>query len=154
MELARCNECPQHFRGNHLSRRRFNPQLSGTPWAKAAVDITGKHPRSSRDYGYIVTVMDLFTKWVEAFPVRDHKATNVANILLENVFSRFGMPEELLSDQGAKFESELIAHLCSALEIKKIRTSPYRPSTNGALERFHRTLKQMIGKVVSATQRD
>lgn len=44
--------------------------------------------------------MDLFTKWTEAFSVRDHQAAKVAKLLLGNVFSQFGMLEELLSDQG------------------------------------------------------
>ena len=64
------------------------------------------------------------------------------------------MPEELLFDQGPEFESDLVAELCAALGITKLRTSPYQPSTNGALERFHRTLNQMLDKVVNATQRD
>ena len=48
--------------------------------------------------------MDHFTKWEEAFPIRDHKAHTVAKVLLDRLFSRFGMPEELLSDQGPEFE--------------------------------------------------
>ena len=64
------------------------------------------------------------------------------------------MPEELLSDQGPEFESEFVAEWCKALSVRKIRTSPYRPTTNGMLERFHRTLNQLIGKVVSEGQRD
>ena len=62
MELARCNECAQYFRGKPPRQAGLQSQLSGTPWAKVAVDIIGKHPRSSRGYEYIFTVMDLFTK--------------------------------------------------------------------------------------------
>ena len=98
--------------------------------------------------------MDHFTKWADAFPIIDHKAHTVAKVLLDRLFSRFGMPEELLSDQDPEFESELIAEWCKALGVRKIRTSPYRPTTNGMLERFHRTLNQMIGKVASEGQRD
>ena len=86
--------------------------------------------------------------------MRDHKAHTVAMVLLNRLFSRFGMPEKLLSDQGPEYESELVAEWCKALGIRKIRTSPYRPTINGMLERFHRTLNQMIGKVVSEGQRD
>ena len=87
----------------------------------------------------------------DAFQFRDHKAHTVENVLLDRLFSRFGMPEELLSDQGPEFESELVAEWCRALSVRKIRTSLDSPTTNGMLERLHRTLNQMIGKVVSVT---
>ena len=64
--------------------------------------------------------MDLFTKWTEAFPIRDHKAQTVPCILLDQVISQLGMPEELLTDQGSKFESELVTELCEAFGIAKI----------------------------------
>ena len=99
-------------------------------------------------------VMEYFTKWAEAFPIRDHKVQTVVKILLHNVFSRFGMAEELLIDQGPEFGGELFLELCKALDIRKIRTSPYRTSINGMIERFHRTLNQMLGKVVNENQRD
>ena len=63
-------------------------------------------------YEYILTVMDYFTKWTEAYPIRDHKATTVARVLLENCFTRLGMPEEVISDQGAEFEGELCTEPC------------------------------------------
>ena len=126
----------------------------GVPWGRVAIDITGKHPRSRNAYEYILTVMDYFTKWTEAYLIRDHKATTVARVLLENCFTRLGIPEEIISDQGPEFEGELFTELCRSFNIDKLRTSPYRPSTNGMVERYHRTLNQMLGKVVSDTQRD
>ena len=128
--------------------------VCGTPWRRVAIDITGKHPKSRNDYEYILTVMDYFTKWAEAYPIRDHKATTLARVLLENCFTRLGMPEEIISDQGAEFEGELFTELCKPLNISKLRTSPHRPSINGMVERYHRTLNQMLGKVVGETRRD
>jgi len=58
------------------------------------------------------------------------------------------MPLRLLSDQGAEFESELFQELCRHMAIAKIRTSPYRPSTNGMVERLHRTMNSMLAKVI------
>ena len=90
----------------------------------------------------------------EAYPIHDHKATTVARVLLENCFMRLGISEEFISDQGAEFEDELFTELCKSLNVSKLRTSPYRPSTNGMIERYHRTLNQMLGKLVGETQRD
>ena len=64
------------------------------------------------------------------------------------------MPEEIISDQGAEFEGELFTELCKSLNVGKLRTSPYKPYTNGMVEWYHRTLNQMLGKVVGETQRD
>jgi transposase InsO family protein len=119
-----------------------------------SMDITGPHPRSRDGHEYILTVMDSFTKWAEAIPIRAHTAPIVAKRLVDFVFSRYGTPLELLSDQGPEFESELMAELCRAYGIVKLRTTSYKASTNGMVERFHRTLNSMLGKVVSETQRD
>ena len=64
------------------------------------------------------------------------------------------MPEDIISDKGTEFEGELFTKLYKSLNINKLRISPYRPSTNGMVERYHRTLNQMFGKVISETQRD
>ena len=101
--------------------------------------------KSRNGYEYILTVMNYFTKWAKAYPIRDHKAATVARVLLENCFTRLGMPEEVISDQGAEFEGELFTELCKSLNAGKLRTSPYRPSTNEMVERYHRTLNQMLG---------
>jgi len=118
------------------------------------MDITGRHPKSARGNEYIITVIDLFTKWAEAYPVRVHTAHIVAKALIDNWIVRFGAPKRLLTDQGREFESELFQQMCIMMEIDKVRTSSYKPSTNGCVERFHRTLNSMLGKVVRSNQRD
>ena len=118
------------------------------------MDITGPHPRSSRGNQFILTLVDHFSKWAEAIPLANHTAPVVARALMIHVFSRFGAPLQLLTDRGPELESELFAQLMKWMEIDKLRTTPYKPSTNGVAERFHRTLNSMLGKVVCETQRD
>jgi len=74
--------------------------------------------------------------------------------LVERVFFVYGVPNHLLSDRGEEFEGSVMTEVCRLLEIDKIRTTSYKPSTNGALERVHRTLKTMLGKIVGENQRD
>jgi len=102
----------------------------------------------------MVTVLDHFTKYAFAFPVRSHDAITVARHLVECVFLVYGVPNQLLSDRGGEFEGSVMTEVCRLLEIDKIRTTSYKPSTNGALERIHRTLNTMLGKIVSENQRD
>ena len=73
---------------------------------------------------------------------------------MEDIICRFGTPLKIISDQGREFESALFQELCERLEIDKVRSSPYQPSTNGIVERFHRTLNSMLAKVISENQRD
>ena len=153
-KLGCCANCAQYFRGKPPRKAGLQPVVCGTPWCRVAIDITGKHPTSRNGYEYILTVMDYFTKWAEAYPIRDHKATTVARVLLENCFTRLEMPKEIISDQGTEFEGELFIDLCKSLDISKLRTSPYWPSTNGMVKRYHRTLNQMFEKVVSESKRD
>src|SRR5206468_2916603 len=100
------------------------------------------------------TAIDAFTKFPEAVPLRNKEATTVARALFDVVISRYGIPLQLLSDRGTEFENGLLLELCRLLGMDKIRTIAYKPSTNGAIERFHRTLNAMLAKVINESQRD
>ena len=92
----------------------------------------------------MIVVADYFTRWMEAIPISNQEATTVANNLVDEVFMRFSPLEQLHSDQGKQFESQLMAELCKLLHIKKTRTSQYHPQCNGMVERFNRTLVNMF----------
>ena len=152
--LKRCPECAQYHRGTLKRQSELQTPLAGEPWERVSIDITGPHPKSARQNQFILTVVDHFSKWAEAIPLRNHTALTVARALIVHVFSRFGTPLQLLSDRGPEFESDLFAQLARWLEIEKLRTTAYKPSTNGVVERFHRTLNTMLGKVVTESQKD
>jgi len=126
----------------------------GAPWERVAIDITGPHSVSSRGNKFIIMVIDHFTKFGLAFPVRNHEALTVAKYLVERVFLTYGVPLQLFSDRGAEFEGSIFKEMCEMLGVDKIRTTSYKPSTNGALERMHRTLNTILGKMVDEKQRD
>ena len=77
---------------------------------------------------------------MEAFAVPDQRADTIAKLFVEHVVCRHGMPEELLSDRGANFLSDLIKNVCDILGVKKINTSGYHPQTDGLVEKFNSTL--------------
>lgn len=152
--LRQCSACSRYLRGVPPHQGRLQRMEVGNPWERVGVDITGPHPESTGGHKYIVTLVDHFTRWAEAFPIRRQDAVTVAQVLVTNVFTRFGCPQEILTDQGACFEAELFQEVCKLLQIHKIRTSAYKPSTNGMVERFHRTLNALLAKAVSHHQRD
>jgi len=77
----------------------------------------------------------------------------VAEHLIQ-LFARVGIPKEILSDQGTNFMSQLLKELYNLLQIHQIRTSPYHPQTDGLVERFNRTLKSLLRKLVNKEGRD
>ena len=78
----------------------------------------------------------------------------MAQAFVENFVCRFGTPLEILTDQGRQFEANLFKEVCELLDIDKTRTSPWRPQTNGMVERFNRTIIQMLKKFVKPHQKD
>ena len=77
-----------------------------------------------------------------------------AYAVVNDFFSRFGYPFQIMSDQGRNFESKLFAALCKAMQIHKTRTSPYRPSANGQVERFNRTLMDAVRCFIDGKQKN
>ena len=149
-----CDNCNRYYRGKLPRTAPLQPIPAGAPWEKVCIDLTGPHPRSSRGSVYILTVVDLFTKWAEAFPLPNKEAKTVARVLMEQVFCRHGSPLCLLSDRGLEVDGNVMSEICRLLDIDKMHSTSYHPQTQTACERFHRTLNGMMGKVVSEHQKD
>ena len=82
--------------------------------------------------------------WVECYALSDQTVERVARTLVSEYIGRFGCPLELHSDQGRNFESRMFKELCDLLKIVKTKTTPYRPSANGQVERMNRTIFQIL----------
>lgn len=126
----------------------------GAPMERVAVDIAGPFPRTAAGDRFICVAMDYFTKWPEAYPLPDHEAATVASVLVSEYFARFGVPEELHSDQGREFEVAVFTECCSLLGLRKTRTTPLRPQSDGMVERLNRTMVQDLAKYCGEAQDD
>ena len=129
-------------------RTELDPIVATRPWELIHIDFltieAAANSKSSKAVNVLI-IMDHFTRYAQAFVTASQQAPVVAKILWDKFFMYFGLPEKILTDQGRNFESKLIAELCLLTRTKKLRTTPYRPQTNGACERFNRTLISMIG---------
>ena len=92
-------------------------------------------------------LVDYATRYPEALPLRAATAKAVAKELML-LFSRVGIAREVLTDQGTCFMSRIMKELLSLLQVKQLRTSVYHPQTDGLVERFNKTLKQMLKKAM------
>ena len=115
------------------------------------MDIIGPLPLTPRQSRYILVCVDYFTRWPEAFPLSEISAFSVASVFSSHWLSRYGAPEQLHTDQGSQFESSLIANLCRIFNIRKSRTTPYHPQSDGLVERFNKTLKASLRAYASNT---
>ena len=132
----------------------MQPIQTKRPLECIAMDILGPLPTTVRGNKYILVVGEYFTKWTEAYPIPDSEATTVAKILVNEFICRFGVPEQLHTDQGRNFESTLIKQICRLLGVRKTRTTPYHPQSDGMVERFNRTLLSLLSIAAEESEED
>ena len=126
---------------------------TGHRWDRIAMDILDVCDPTPEGFRYILVIADYFSKWTEAFPMKNKCADTVADILVEKIILRFGMPLVIHSDQGREFENGLMKSLCALLGCTKTRTAPYHPESDGMIERFNQVVRQATGHTVGI-QRD
>ena len=153
-----CQSCDQCQRTTSKGRNTRVPlgkvPVVGEPFAKVGVDLVGPMiPPSSRGHQYILVQGDYATRYPDATPLRNIRARTVAEALWE-MWSRTGIPGQVLTDQGAQFTSKLMCEVYQLLSIKKSTTTPYHAQANGLVERFNGTLKQMLRRLCKDKPRD
>ena len=123
------------------------------PFSRIAMDIVGPLPRSRSGNRYVLVICDYATRYPEAVALRSIDAENVAEELVR-MFARVGIPQEILTDQGSNFTSQLLAEIYRLVHVKALRTSPYHPQSDGVVERFNQTLKQMLRRTANEEGKD
>lgn len=148
-----CQSCDQCQRSTPKGWTKKVPlqevPLIDEPFKRIAVDIVGPIlPASERGYRYILTVVDYCTRYPEAIAMKSIDTETVAEALVD-IFSRVGIPMEILSDRGTQFTSELMKEICRLLSVRQLTTTPYSPQCNGLVEKFNFTLKSMLKKLAA-----
>ena len=109
---------------------------------------------SSFGYIYILVGVDYVSKWVEAVPCRaaDHRV--VLKFLMENIFSKFGVPKVIISNGGSHFCNKPFENLLNKYGVKHKVATPYHPQTSGQVELANREIKTILMKVVNSNRKD
>ena len=146
--IRACHKCVA--RKSPVNRRHpmGHVPVSGK-FERVAMDLLDVSVISSNGCKYILVVCDYFTKYTEAYPLKDKTARSVADALMYVWLPRYGFPLFLHSDQGKEFDNVMIHELSELLGTVKTKTTPYHPRSDGLVERFNRTLLAMLAMFVS-----
>ena len=145
--VSDCIVCQQR----NLKKIKPPVQESDTPpypFAKVGLDLSGPYTRTLAGNKYIVSFIDWYSGWVEAFAVPDKCADTIAHLILEEIFPRFGAPLEIVTDNGTENENKVVREVLQTLNIHHVRTSYYHPQGNAKVERCHRTLHDILSKLM------
>nr|XP_061825306.1 uncharacterized protein LOC133612154 [Nerophis lumbriciformis] len=139
-----CTSCASKARPRKTPQAPMGTVRVGAPMERIALDIMGPLNETERKNRYVLVIQDYFTKWVEAFPIPNEQAVTVAEVLASEWVCRYGAPQALHSDQGRNFESEVFQEMCVLFGIDKTHTTPFRPQSDGQVERFNATLQKIL----------
>ncbi len=142
--IKRCKRCTLRKLPNSRRQAELVNIHTTRPLELICIDFLSLE-QSKGGFEHILVITDHFTRYAQAYPTRNQKATTVAKLLWQKFIIHYGIPDRIHSDQGKSFEAEVVQELCELLKIKKSRTSPYHPQGNGMTERFNRTLLSMLG---------
>jgi len=149
--VRRCDKC-QTRKGKHEFRAPLGAvEDPSEPFQVTSMDITGPYCVTPRKNRYLLTFIDHFTKYVEAFPITDVSAETCARIYATQIIARHGSGSTLITDQGRSFTSAFVQETCKILKFRKVRTSAYHAMSNGMMERFHIVLHDLIAHYIDST---
>ena len=103
---------------------------------------------------YILLAMDYVSTWVEAIACFKNDAITVVGFIQRNLFSRFGAPRTIISDEGSHFANKVFAKLMSRYGIKHMMVLAYHPQSNGQVEISNREIKKIMEKIVNTSRKD
>ena len=152
--VRRCDSCQRRKEDRQFTAPLGTPEVPERPFQITSMDITGPYPLTPRRNKYLLTFVDHFSKYAEAFPIPDQSAEVCARVYTREIVARHGTGSVLVTDQGSAFMSSFFGETCKVLGIKRIHTSSFHPQSNGTVERWHRTLHTGLSHLVNHSHTD
>ena len=131
-----CSECQMSKITKHTIIPPKQIAMPKRRFAHIHIDIVGPL-KPSNEHKYLLTIVDRYTRWPEAIPLRNIEAQTIVDKIVQNWITRFGTPEIITTDRGLQFQSELFTTMSKTLACQHIMTAAYSPRANGLVERFH-----------------
>src|ERR1044071_8198016 len=143
-ELRKCKSCQRHAPGTLRPKNNLIPVTAAWPFQKWAIDLVGPFPTAPGNVKYLVVAIDYFTKWVEAKPLASIDGKSIKKFIWEFIICRFGLPMEIVSDNGTQFADQHLQEWLSSMNVKQIFTSVAHPQGNGQVECANRSIVEGI----------
>ena len=124
------------------------------PFQVVSMDFVGPMTTTYNGNKYLLVFVDYLTRWVEIVPCANRLASTVAEAFKSRILVQHSTPEVLLSDNAPEFTGEIMQKLCDYFEVRKVQTTPYKPSSNGAVERANQKVKNLLKTLVTPTDVD
>ncbi|XP_039304381.1 uncharacterized protein K02A2.6-like [Solenopsis invicta] len=138
-----CLPCQRSKISRHTKNVPVRIEIPDQRFQHVHLDLIGPLP-SCQDFRYCLTIIDRFSRWPEAIPLKEISADTVSTAFYTHWVARYGSPLTITTDQGSQFEASLFKALTNLIGCDRKRTSAYHPASNGILERWHRTVKTAI----------
>ena len=150
-----CDMCQRTIPKGRVSRVPLGDMpIIDTPFERVAVDLVGPiKPVTDRGHRYILVLVDYATRYPEAIPLKSIETEVVAEALLD-MYSRLGIPKQVLTDRGSQFTSRVMQEVNRLLSIKSLTTTPYHAMCNGLVERYNGVLKSGLKKMCEERPKD
>ena len=143
-----CHDCQTHATLNHVPPSELYSITSPWPFSVWGIDVIGKiAPKASNGHEYNLVAIDYFTKQVEVAFFFILKAKHVARFIRNNLICRYGVSQEIISDNGSHLEGE-VRKFMELYNIEHYKSLSYRPQTNGAVEVANKNVKNILAKMV------
>ncbi|GBL79869.1 Uncharacterized protein K02A2.6, partial [Araneus ventricosus] len=145
-----CEKCLENKPKAKLTQTQMIPKRNLAPGQCIAIDIVGKLPRSTDNKNFILTIIDHYSRYLEAYPLQNITSRTIINCL-NKYFANFGLPKFLITDNASNFISNEMVEFLDRLNIQHRKSSIYYPMANGLLERAHRTMKESLASMCEST---
>ncbi|GKA02293.1 reverse transcriptase domain-containing protein [Tanacetum coccineum] len=142
--IRECNDCQVHRPILRNPQQNLTPITSSWTFYKWGIDIAGPFPEGPGKVKFLIVAVDYFTKWIEAKPVATITGNQDKKFVWDNIVCRFGLPGEIVSDNGKQFRDNPFKDWCEKLCIRQCFASVKHPQTNGLFERENRSLGEGI----------
>ena len=142
--IRSCSACSRRKTTRPMNSGLTNVTLADHPWDTVGIDIVGILPVTEDGYRWLLTIVDQFSRWPMAIPLRGRSSAEIARALHDHLITHHGPPRTILSDRGRELISKAMQHLCKSWGVRKVATGGYNPTGNAFCERFHRYLNCAI----------
>ena len=145
--INKCSVC-KAFSSRPVRVQMGEMPIPTGPWDVVALDFIGPYPQTVDGYKYLLVILDHYSSWPEVIPAKDQSARTIIDSFSKEILSRYGKPRIVINDNGQGFGSNAWSNFLQEQQVSLHKTTPVHPESNGKLERWNRTFKGALAKLL------